>query len=157
MKVFHFICHWFLVCLLALTMSFSAWAEIRHVAILEFRGIGIKSEILLQLSDEARGGIREGLSIANFNVTSRENLQQILADMGKTIEECSVECEVSLGRDVGADFVLSGNLLKMEGTYLLTLKLHETTSGSLVSQKRLESSSIIDLFSKTNMVNKCDA
>jgi hypothetical protein len=56
----------------------------------------------------------------------------VLKDMsGKCPEEG--DCDVETARNIGADLVVSGQVLKVEGTYLLTLKLHETGRGSLLS------------------------
>ena len=140
----------YLIGMILFLLSTPAYADLSRVAVLEFRGVGIDSTILFQLSDEARGGIREGLPVRKFDVTTRESISQILEDMGKTLEDCSTECEVSLGRDVGADYVLSGSIFKVEQTYLLTIKLHDTHSGSLLSQKRVEATSLLTLLSKTN-------
>ena len=53
-----------------------AFADVR-LAVLEFRGNASKA-ILQQISDEARGGVREGLPRQKYSITSRENIKQIL-------------------------------------------------------------------------------
>ena len=141
----------FLFC--CLVWSNVAFAK-QRVAVLEFRGVGIEQQILFQLSDESRGGAREGLPVQEFDITSRENMKQMLEDMGKDLSACDVECEVELGRVVGADYVLSGTIFQAEGTYILTLKLHDTMSGSLLGQKRIQNTSQVQLFSQTYEVSK---
>ena len=137
-----------LIILLMVCWSNVVWAK-QRVAVLEFKGTGVDQSILFQMSDEARGGAREGLPIQEFDITSRENLKQMLADMGKDMSACDVECEVTLGRVVGADYVLSGTIFQAEGVYILTLKLHDTMSGSLLGQKRIQNSKLIAMFSET--------
>ena len=73
----------------------------------------------------------------------------MLEDNGKDISDCDVQCEVTLGRVVGADYVLSGTIFQAEGVYILTLKLHDTMSGSLLGQKRIQNSSQVAMFSET--------
>lgn len=141
------------ICILLLCWSNVVLAK-QRLAVLEFRGISIDQGLLLQLSDEARGGAREGLPIQDYDITSRENMKQMLEDMGKDISSCNEECEVTLGRIVGADYVLSGTIMKTEGIYILTLKLHETMSGSLLGQKRVQNSSQVQLFSETYEVSR---
>jgi hypothetical protein len=143
----------FIVVLFLVCWSNVAFAK-KRLAVLEFRGIGLEQTMLFQLSDEARGGAREGLPIQDYDITSRENIKQMLEDMGKTIEECDVECEVELGRVVGADYVLSGNVYQVEGNYILTLKLHDTVSGSLLSQKRIQSKTQLDMLQETYTVSR---
>ena len=139
-------------CTVLVLLPKTAFADLR-LAVLEFRG-NASEAILQQISDEARGGAREGLPRQKYSITSRENIKQILEDMGKTLESCSEECEISLGRDVGADYVLSGGLFVMEGVYILTLKLHDTHSGSLLAQKRIQEKSVITLLEKTNTITR---
>ncbi len=141
----------FIIC--CLIWSNIAFAK-QRVAVLEFRGVGMDQNILFQLSDEARGGAREGLPVQEFDITSRENMKQMLEDMGKDLSACDVECEVELGRVVGADYVLSGTIFQAEGTYILTLKLHDTMSGSLLGQKRIQNTSQVQLFAETYTVSK---
>lgn len=142
-----------LIFLFLLLWSNVAYAK-QRVAVLEFRGVGIDSTVLLQVSDDARGGAREGLPTQEFEITSRENIKQILEDMGKDMSACDVECEVTLGRVIGADYVVSGSLMRIEGTYILTIKLHDTLSGSLLGQKKVQEQSTVALFDRTYAVTK---
>ena len=116
-----------------------AYAEER-LAILEFRNIdnamsrsevGYIAEIFRDLG--AKMG-RRGLS-----VMTKENILQLLPP-GKTLEQCQGECEVETGRNIGADYVLSGEVRKLpEGLgYRLTAKIHQTRNGSLLSSEIYE-------------------
>src|SRR5260370_31785303 len=66
-------------------------------------------------------------------VITRENMLVLLQASGKTLEECEGECEVDTGRRIGADLVVSGELLKFGTNYKLDLKLHETADGRLLA------------------------
>ena len=120
-------------------LSSQAYAEER-LAILEFRNIGKAmdasevgyiAEIFRDLG--AKIG-RRGLSIM-----TKENILQLLPP-GKTLEQCQGECEVETGRNIGADFVLSGEVRKLpEGLgYRLTAKIHQTRNGTLLSSEIYE-------------------
>ena len=123
----------------ALLVAGPAYAEER-LAILEFRNIdnamsrsevGYIAEIFRDLG--AKMG-RRGLS-----VMTKENILQLLPP-GKTLEQCQGECEVETGRNIGADYVLSGEVRKLpEGLgYRLTAKIHQTRNGSLLSSEIYE-------------------
>ena len=45
---------------------------------------------------------------------------------------CEGECEVDTGRRIGADAIVSGEVLKVGTRYKLTLKLHDTHDGRLL-------------------------
>ena len=66
-------------------------------------------------------------------VLTRENLLVLLQAGGKKLEECEGECDVETGRRVGADLVVSGDLLRFGSSYKLDLRLHDTHSGELLA------------------------
>ena len=55
------------------------------------------------------------------------------------------QCEVETARNLRAAYVVSGNLIQLEGQYILTVKLHESASGSLLGADEAQSSKILDL------------
>jgi len=56
---------------------------------------------------------------------TRENMMVLLKDMGK--KDCSEgDCEVETARNIGADFVVSGSVVRIDAAFVVTLKLHET-------------------------------
>ena len=123
----------------AILVSGQAYAEER-LAILEFRNIdnamsrsevGYIAEIFRDLGAKIA---RRGLS-----VMTKENILQLLPP-GKSLEQCQGECEVETGRNIGADYVLSGEDRKLsEGLgYRLTAKIHQTRNGSLLSSEIYE-------------------
>jgi hypothetical protein len=72
---------------------------------------------LLYLTDRIRtAALRAGPSLY---VGSRENLIALLQASGKTMEQCEGECDVETGRLVGADLVMSGEALTVDGIFKL--------------------------------------
>jgi len=65
-------------------------------------------------------------------VISRENMLVLLQAQGKQLEDCEGECEVETGRRIGADLVVSGDLLRVGDTLKASLRLHDTRAGTLV-------------------------
>jgi hypothetical protein len=68
----------------------------------------------------------------SMRVMTRENVIVLLESQGKRIEDCEGECEVDTGRRLGADYVVSGELLRIGTSYKLDLRLHETREGQLL-------------------------
>src|SRR5207302_5992865 len=56
----------------------------------------------------------------------------LLQSQGKSLENCEGECEVDTGRRLGADYVISGEVLRVGATLKATLKLHDTHTGTLL-------------------------
>ena len=118
----------------------------RMVAVLEFNGVGVDDQVLLKLADSARVTSRNALPISSYHMLTRENMFQILSD--NEIDPSCVEgqCAVETGRNIGADLIISGDVLKLEGQYLLSLKLYETESGNLLSAWDVETSKALKLI-----------
>ena len=63
-------------------------------------------------------------------------MMSILKEMGKGIEECTGECEVEIARNIGADYVVSGEVYLIEDQYILSLKMHDTQAGNHWVEKK---------------------
>lgn len=133
------------VLLLSLSMMSDALAEIKRVAVLEFRGVGIQSAYLLKLSDQSRRAALDVLPEEQYLIMTRENMLLILADMGLDVSCLKGECEVEVGRNINADLVIAGDIMKIESTYVLTLKLYDTYSGRLLSTLDVEETDLLDM------------
>jgi len=101
-------------------------------------------ELHSKLKDKAREEIDAGYltdvvratalkSVPGLRVMTRENMTVLLEAAGKKLEDCEGECEVDTGRKLGADLVVTGEVLRFGTSYKLTLRLHETHDGQLLS------------------------
>ena len=118
---------------------------VKRLAVLEFKGESIKGEVLDTFADAVRGGAVEALAGRRVQVMTRENMMVLLKDMGK--KDCSEgDCEVETARNIGADFVVSGSVVRIDAAFVVTLKLHETKGGSLLASDQIEARSQIELL-----------
>ena len=109
-----------------------AAADARVLAVLEFRSRLDKERVDTgYLTDQVRAAALE--AGPSLRVITRENLLTLLRASGKDLAECEGECEVDTGRRVGADLVISGELLKFGTSYKLNMRLHDTREGTLLS------------------------
>ena len=85
---------------------------------------------------------------------TRENMVQILQD--NEIDPNCIEgaCEVETGRNIGADLIISGDVMKLDGQYLLSLKLYETESGTLLSADETEATRTLELIHNVRPLTK---
>ncbi len=72
-------------------------------------------------------------SVPGLRVMTRENMMVLLESAGKKLADCEGECEVDTGRKLGADLVITGDVLRFGSAYKLVLRLHETRGGQLLS------------------------
>ena len=122
-----------------------AAAEIKRLAVLEFTGMGLDPDILHKLSDQSRIASSNTLPANQYHVMTRESMLEILKDMGRDSSCLSGKCEIEIARNIGADYVITGDILKIDDTYLLTLKLHDSSTGQLLVGKEVKSSSLLEL------------
>jgi tetratricopeptide (TPR) repeat protein len=104
----------------------------KRLAVLEFSGAKIQGDVLDIFADTVRGGVVDGLAGRGVQVLSRENMMVLLKEMGK--KACGEgDCEVETARNIGVDFVVSGSVVLIDQSFVVTLKLHETKGGSLLA------------------------
>lgn len=78
-------------------------------------------------------------------VISRENMLVLLQAQGKQLADCEADCEVETGRRIGADLVVSGELLRVGESLKASLRLHETQSGAMVAAATVAATTPEDL------------
>jgi hypothetical protein len=82
-------------------------------------------------SDRVRqAALRE---LPELRLMTRENMEVIAKAAGVDLAECEGECEVVTGRKLGADTIVSGEISRIGSTYKLTLRMHATREGRLLS------------------------
>lgn len=80
-----------------------------------------------------------------LQVMTRENLIVLLKASGKLLDECEGECEVDTGRRIGADEIVSGEIQRLGSLYKLTLRLHDTHEGRLLSSTQASGKTVEEL------------
>ena len=110
-------------------------AQAQVIAVLEFRDEVPPAERIntAYLADQVRAAAKEILP--SMKVITRENMLVLLQASGKDLANCEGECEVDTGRRIGADVVVSGELLKFGTQYKLNMKLHDTRSVAQACEK----------------------
>jgi TolB-like protein len=117
----------------------------QRLAVLEFQGKDLEPDVLMTFSDTVRGGVLQAVEGYGIVVMTRENMLVLLREKGG--RECSEgDCEVETARNLGADYVVSGKVVHMERTYVITLKLHETKGGNLLSSDTIDGASQVELL-----------
>ncbi|MFN2546746.1 MAG: hypothetical protein ABR567_04895 [Myxococcales bacterium] len=114
-------------------LAFLLAAQAQVLAVLEFRDEVPPAERIntAYLSDQVRAAAKQALP--SMKVITRENMLVLLRASGKDLANCEGECEVDTARRIGADAVVSGELLRFGTQYKLNMKLHDARSGELLS------------------------
>jgi len=103
------------------------------LAVLDFKNSSkdLQPDAVRYFADVVRGASLK--AAPGVEVMTRENLLTLLQATGKDLGQCEGECEVDTGRRIGADAIISGDVLKVGSKYHISLRLHETHEGRLLS------------------------
>ena len=107
----------------------------QRLAILDFENDltgGARSQVNnVALTEAVRGAVgRAGLGL---NVLAADSAFDILRANEKKVLECSADCEASLGRILGVEYVVSGRLARAAQKFKLSMLLYRSQDGALLS------------------------
>ena len=89
-----------------------------------------------------------------YLIMTRENIL-VLLPPGVDLTTCTgTACEIEFGRLVGADFIVSGELLFVGTNYRVSLRLHDVTSGALLSQQQGAAPNVDGLVEEVGVVSR---
>ena len=107
----------------------------KKIAILEFANKAqLSRDAAAYLPDLVRDEATR-LKRGRFVIMTSENILAMLPP-GSDLANCQGECSVETGRNVGADYILTGKIIKFGRTFKVSMKLYETQGGSLVAGER---------------------
>jgi hypothetical protein len=135
----------FLALIVLLLFSPGHAADQKRVAVLEFRNeADLPGREIDYLTDLIRGVARDALPSHQYILMTKENIQDMLPP-GKNLAECEGECEVETGREIGADYMVTGEVVSFGGQLRLSMKLYDIATGNLLSSKRASATKILEL------------
>lgn len=122
----------------------------KTLAVLEFRSKLAKDAVDVgYLTDVVRTAAKD--AVPDLKVMTRENMFVLLQASGKKMEDCEGECEVDTGRRVGADVVISGDVLRFGTQFKVNMKLHDTHSGELLQGAQASGGTLDELDKNLNI------
>jgi PEGA domain len=129
-----------------LIVSFSAslWvlafaADSKKVAVLELvNKAGITDDEAYFLTDKVRRMASGTLPAAHFTIMTSENIQELLPP-GKDLAKCTdAQCEVEIGRNIGAEYIITGEIIRYAGDLRVQVKVHHVPSGHFIGSMDTE-------------------
>ncbi|NNK48975.1 MAG: hypothetical protein HKP01_08900, partial [Gemmatimonadetes bacterium] len=138
---------WALACAALVTGTASAGPV--RVAVLELgNASGLSPAEVAYLTDQVRTTVVETVPEGSHLVMTRESIQELLPEGVKLTDCLDAVCEVEIGRMLGADFVISGEVLTFAEEYRLILKLHDCTSAAFMTSEAVGATELTELESK---------
>jgi len=133
---------------IALAQSDAPASPRLKLAVLELRNsAGITPDESAYLTDRVRDSAARLLPVGSCLVMSRESMAALLPE-GADLSDCSAgDCEVEVGRRVGADYIVTGEILLFDGALRLNLKAHHCGSGALLGGESVAGAKLTQLES----------
>ena len=125
--------HLLLVVLYLVLFSQLAEASSRsRLAVLDFTcRTNLQQQEVDYITDIVRGRAREALPTNQYILMTRDNILELLPK-DQSLANCLGECAIETGRNIGADYVVTGEVLRFGSELRVTLTLHETATGNLL-------------------------
>jgi TolB-like protein len=112
--------------------------------VLEFElAQGVKKIDRTCLSDLARSALHD--AVPRLFIMTRESTEVLLQANGKTRADCTGECEVEIGRKLGADYIISGCIAQFGTRIAVTMRLFSTVDGQLLSSSEARGATLNQL------------
>lgn len=109
-----------------------AQAAPRRVAVLSLKNTAhLSPPEVRYIADQVRAGLLR-LPPSQFVILTRENILAMLPP-GRVLADCEGDCEVETGRNIGADLIVTGEVLPFGAGLRVALRAHEVASGKLVA------------------------
>ena len=137
-----------LLTLCALHITLAHAAPVLRVAVVELRNEGdLQAREVSYLTDQVRTQASAALPGERFLVMTRESIVALLPP-GKTLADCAKQqCEVEVGRTIGADYIVTGEVLKFGDELRLNMKVHHCVSGAFLGSETAKGTKVNDLES----------
>ncbi|MFN3200001.1 MAG: hypothetical protein ACE366_16515 [Bradymonadia bacterium] len=122
----------------------SAAASKKRIAVLEFaNAAGLNQAEVDYLANLVRG---EALNLdqSTYLVMTRENILEMLPP-GVDLASCEGGCEVETGRNIGASYVLTGEVIRFDGSLKFSVRLYDTESSALQGQEIATATRLLEL------------
>jgi len=125
-----------------------------RVAVLELRNrAGLTNDEADYLTDKVRDAASRSLANRGFLIITRESMEELLPP-GTNLTECTdATCEVEIGRRVGADYIVSGEIIRFSGEYRINLKAHQCLSGAFLGSEAAKGQNLMNLEESISQVS----
>lgn len=107
----------------------------KKLAVLEFgHGSEVKAKTAAYMVDVVRGEAVK-LPDGQFLVMTKENILEMLPP-DTDLASCEGSCEVETGRNIGADYLITGEFIEIGGEIKVSMRLYDTGSGGLKASEK---------------------
>jgi hypothetical protein len=84
-------------------------------------------------------------TLPDFRVVDRADLSQLAAAQGRDLGECEGSCAVETARNLGLDYVVTGDLTRFGATFKAVLRLNRASDGAQLSGSQASGATVDEL------------
>jgi len=108
------------------------------VAVLDFEGIGVPSDITRALSNRFASEFFD-LSQGKYVLIERQKMGEILKEQGVQMSGCvTSECAVEVGNALGAQFMIAGSISKVGTIYTISTRLIDVETTTVIGSSNYD-------------------
>jgi len=134
----------FFFSLVVITVAAKATAKHR-VAVLDFRNSGVVTDQEAdEITDIVRSAARAVLPVSSFLIMTKENIYELLPPE-RELADCIGECAIETGREIGADFVVTGEIRLFGGQPRVAFELYNMRDGNLLNDGRVSGRNVLEI------------
>ena len=125
--------------------------ELQRVAVLELTNRApqlVTEDEVKYLTNELRT-VASNLPRDQYLVLTKESLE-VLNDPKLKLEDCIDACEVKVGRLIGAQWIITGEVMRFGTSLRVSLKLHQTETGQFIKGASLKGKTVEELEETLN-------
>ncbi len=113
-----------------------AKAPVKLVAVLELTNkAGVTDDEAEFLTNKIRNVASQKLPAGRFMIMTRENIETLLPP-GTNLKKCTAsECEIEVGRKLGAEYIVTGEILKFGGDLRIQVSVHHVPTGGFLGNR----------------------
>ena len=122
--------------------------ELKRIAVLTLvNKLNSHDNEINYLTAMIRGEVARRLS-DDYLVMTEENMIALLPE-DKALEDCVSDCQITVGREIGASYIITGELIRFGRSLRLFIRLHDTRSGRLISNEIAKAKTLEDIEKPT--------
>lgn len=153
------VCVLFCASFIILSTSFSQNADsaedAKRIAVLELvNKAGITDDEAYALTDRVRMLASEILPAEHLTVMTGENIQELLPP-GMDLAKCTTaECEVEMGRMIGAEYLITGEIIRFAGDLRINVRVHNSRTGTFIGGRTCDGSDVRQLENNLKVISQ---
>jgi hypothetical protein len=139
---------------LVFTVGGASSQQSKRLAVIDFRNPD--NAVTLSeadfITELVRSEARRALPREQYVLMTKENILELLPPDKRDLSQCEGQCEVETGRLIGAQYLVTGEIVNFGGELRVTVRLYDVTTGNLLDSRKAAGKKVLDLETPVEQV-----